>query len=126
MRKEIVAIHGQQPAKHSSRVVRFGNLIFVAGTTGRDPRTGEMAEDIGGQTRQALENIRVALEAAGASPSDVLKTTCYLADLADKKGFDEVYIPYFSPDPPARACFQVASLGPGVRVEIESVAGMPN
>ncbi len=126
MKKEIVAIPGQQPAKHSSRVVRFGNLVFVAGTTGRNPQTGEIAEDIVGQTRQALENIRVALKAAGASPHDVLKTTCYLADLADKPGFDDVYIPYFSPDPPARACFQVASLGPGVRVEIESIAGLPD
>lgn len=85
-----------------------------------------MAEDIVGQTRQALENIRVALKAAGANPSDVLKTTCYLADLADKPGFDEVYIPFFAPNPPARACFQVGSLGPGVRVEIESIAGMPD
>ncbi len=126
MKKEIVAIPGQQPAKHSSRVVRFGSLVFVAGTTGRNPQTGEIAEDIVGQTRQALENIRVALKAAGASPHDVLKTTCYLADLADKPGFDEAYIPYFSPDPPARACFQVASLGPGVRVEIESIAGIPD
>lgn len=124
MRKQIVAIPGQQPARHTSRVVRFGDLVFVAGTTGRDPKTGEMAEDIAGQTRQALENIRVPLEAAGASPSDVLKATCYLADLADKPAFDEVYIPYFSPEPPARACFQVASLGAGVKLEIESIAGI--
>lgn len=126
MRKQIVAIPGQQPAKHSSRLVRFGDIVFVAGTTGRDPKTGEMAEDIVGQTRQALQNIRVALEAAGAGPADVLKTTCYLADLADKAGYDEVYVPYFSSNPPARACFQVASLGPGVRVEIESIAGIPS
>lgn len=125
MRKEIVSIPGEIPAKHLSRAVRFGNLVFVSGTTGRNPQTREMPEDIQSQTRQALETIKGALEAAGASMQDVLKMTCYISDLGEKKGFDEVYMSYFPSEPPARACVQVAALGPGVKIEIETIAGIP-
>lgn len=126
MRKEIVSIPGETPARHLSRAVRFGNLVFVAGTTGRNPVTKEMPEDIQGQTKQALETIKGALAGAGASMQDVLKMTCYISDLGEKKGFDEVYISYFPSDPPARATVQMASLGPGVKIEIETIAGIPS
>lgn len=125
MKKEIIPVPGEAPAKHTSRIVRFGNLVFIGGTTGRHFVTRELPPDAAGQTRQALENIKLCLEAAGTSLGNVLKTTCYLADLADKPAFDEVYIACFSTNPPARACFAVADLGPGVRVEIETVAGIP-
>jgi enamine deaminase RidA (YjgF/YER057c/UK114 family) len=85
-----------------------------------------MPPDIAGQTRQTLENIKICLEAAGTSLGNVLKMTCYLADLADKKAFDEMYISYFPVNPPARACFAVAALGPGIKVEIETIAGIPS
>jgi len=120
-----VAIPGVKPVKHLSRAIKFGNLVFVAGTTGRHMITGEMPEDAAGQTRMVFENIKMALEAAGTSLGNILKTTCYLADLADKPAFDEVYIDAFPVDPPARACFQVADLGAGVKVEIEAIAGIP-
>ncbi len=126
MKKEVVNIPGRKPVRHLSRAVKFGNLVFVAGTTGRDPVTNEMPADIKGQTAVALESIKAALEVAGASLQDVLRTTCYLADLAEKPGFDEVYMSYFQTDPPARACFQVGSLGAGVKVEIETIAGIPD
>ncbi len=126
MKKEVINVPGRKAVAHLSRAVRFGNLVFVAGTTGRDPATNEMPADVQGQTTIALENIKAALEAAGASLKDVLKTTCYLADMADKKGFDEVYLTYFTSEPPARACFAVGSLGAGVKIEIESIAGIPD
>lgn len=126
MRKEVIPVPGETPAKHTSRIVRFGNLIFIAGITGRNFASKEMPADITGQTRQTLENIKLYLEAAGTSLENVLKMTCYLADLADKKAFDDVYINYFPENPPARACFAVAALGPGVKVEIETVAGIPD
>ncbi len=125
MRKEVVPVPGMKPAPHGSKVVRFGNLVFTVGT-GRNPATNEMPADIRGQTRQTLENIKVQLEAAGTSLENVLKMTCYLADIAEKPAFDEVYIPYFPKDPPSRACFQVASLGPGTKVEIECTACIPD
>ncbi len=126
MRKEVIAVLGETPAKHTSRIVRFGNLVFIGGPTGRNFVTKEMPADIIGQTRQTLENIKLCLEAAGTSPENVLKMTCYLADLGDKKAFDDVYISYFPVNPPARACFAVAALGTGVKVEIETVAGVPS
>ena len=125
MKKEIIPVPGETPAKHTSRIVRFGNLVFIGGTAGRHFMTREMPPDVAGQTRQTLENIKICLEAAGTSLGDVLKMTCYLADLADKKAFDEVYISYFPANPPARACVAVAALGPGVKVEIETTAGIP-
>lgn len=126
MKKEIVTIPGVKPVKHLSRATRCGNLVFVAGTIGKNLLTGEMPEDVAGQTKVVLENIKLALEAAGTSLDNTLKMTCYLADLAEKPAFDEVYIPYFPVDPPARACFQVADLGAGVKVEIEAIACIPD
>jgi 2-iminobutanoate/2-iminopropanoate deaminase len=126
MKKEIVPVPGETPAKHTSRIVRFGSLVFIGGTAGRHFVTKEMPPDIAGQTRQTLENIKICLEAAGTSLGNVLKMTCYLADLADRKAFDEMYISYFPVNPPARACFAVAALGPGIKVEIETIAGIPS
>ncbi len=126
MQKEIIPVPGETPAKHTSRIVRFGNLVFIGGTAGRHFVTKELPPDVAGQTRQTLENIKICLEVAGTSLGNVLKTTCYLADLADKKAFDEVYISYFPSNPPARACFAVAALGPGVKVEIETTACIPS
>ena len=126
MIKEIIAVPGEAPAKHTSRIVRFGNLVFIGGTAGRNFVTKEMPSDITGQTRQTLENIKICLQAAGTSMENVLKMTCYLADLSDKKAFDDVYVSYFPTNPPARACFAVANLGAGLKVEIETIAGIPN
>lgn len=127
MRKQIVAIPGQQPSRILSRAVRFGNTLYIAGTTGRDPRTGQLAgNDMASQARQTLENIKTAIEAAGASMADVLKMTIYIVDMAEKQAFDDVYVTYFPADPPARACVQVAALGPGAKVEVETIAGMPD
>jgi 2-iminobutanoate/2-iminopropanoate deaminase len=125
MKKEVIPVPGEAPAKHSSRIVRFGNLVFIGGTTGRNFVTKELPSDIAGQTRQTLENIKTCLQAAGTSVENVLKTTCYLADLSEKQAFDDVYVRFFSVNPPARACFAVAALGPGVKVEIETIAGIP-
>ncbi len=126
MQRQIVSIPGVNPVKHLSRAVRFGNLVFVAGMAGRHLVTGDMPEDIAGQTRATLENIEMALQAAGTSMGNVLKTTCYLADISEKKAFDDVYVSYFPADPPARACFEVGSLGPGIKVEIEAIACVPD
>ncbi len=125
MKKEIVSVPRVKPVRHLSRATRYGNLVFVAGTLGRHLQTGEMPQDIAGQTKVVLENIKLVLEAAGTSLENTLKMTCYLADLEEKAAFDDVYISYFPTDPPARACFQVANLGAGVKVEIEAIACIP-
>jgi 2-iminobutanoate/2-iminopropanoate deaminase len=122
VKKEIVSIPGVTQVKHLSRAVKFGNMVYVAGTAGRPLTGGQMPTDITGQTKIALENIKTLLEAAGTSMANVLKTTCYLADIIDKPAFNEVYITYFPKDPPARACFAVGDLSEGVKVEIEAIA----
>lgn len=125
MKREIVSVPGEAPARHLSRAVRFGDLVFIAGTTGRNPETKELPGDMESQARQTMENIKRALEASGSSMNDVLRMTCYVTDLAEKQDFDNVYVTYFSSEPPARACVQVAALGPGVKLEIETIAGIP-
>ena len=126
MKREIVSIPGVAQAKHLSKAVKFGSTVYVSGTTGRPMKGGDMPADIAGQTRNALENIKTILEEAGTSMANILKTTCYLATIQDKDAFNDVYVTYFPKDPPARACFAVGSLGPGVKIEIELIACIPD
>lgn len=100
-----------------------GKLLFVSGQLPVNPETGEFAgTDILSQTKQALENIRAILEAAGTDLSRVVKTTVLLKDIADFAAMNEVYATFFTGDCPARAAFQVAALPKGALVEIEAVA----
>lgn len=94
-----------------------GNLVFTSGQLGRD-----MDADVKVQTEQALENLKNILEEAGASMSDVVKTTCFLADIKDFAAFNEVYAKAFGDHKPARSCFQVGALPKAAKVEIEAIA----
>jgi len=106
-----------------SNAVRVGNIIYTAGMLGVDPSTGKLAgEDIRGQTRQTLDNLKAALGSAGGSLSDVVKTTVYLTDWADYVEFNKIYQGYFSQRPPARATVAVRSLALNARIEIEAIA----
>jgi 2-iminobutanoate/2-iminopropanoate deaminase len=124
MKREIVSLPGVAPVKHLSKAVKFGSTVYVSGTTGRAAK-GDLPADITGQTKNALGNIKTILEAAGSSMDNILKTTCYLADIQDKNAFNDIYVTFFPKEPPARACFAVASLGPGVKIEIEAIACIP-
>ncbi len=90
---------------------------------GLDPETSEL---VGGgleaQTERALRNLGAVLEAAGLGYADVVKTTCFLVDIADFAAFNEVYARFFPDPPPARSTFAVAALPKAARVEIEAVA----
>lgn len=99
-----------------------GNFVFTSGQIPADPKTGTIAErDITGQTRQVCENIKGLLEAAGTSIDKVVKTTCFLADIADFTDFNDVYKDYF-PSSPARSCVAVKDIPKGCLVEIEVIA----
>lgn len=99
-----------------------GNFVFTSGQIPADPKTGAIAEmDITGQTRQVCENIKGLLEAAGTSIDKVVKTTCFLADIADFTDFNDVYKDYFTSSP-ARSCVAVKDIPKGCLVEIEVVA----
>jgi 2-iminobutanoate/2-iminopropanoate deaminase len=106
-------------------VVPVGNqrMVFCSGQIALDPVTGAVIEgDVGAQTRQVLENLGAVLAAAGARFADVVKTTVWLADMADFAVVNAIYGERFAHDPPARATVAAAGLPRNVRVEIEAIA----
>ncbi len=102
--------------------IRHGNFIFTAGQLGLDPASGNLAEGIEAQTRQALANLSAILEAAGGSLANVVKTTVFMQDLKDFTAMNAVYATFFDENPPARSTVQVAALPRSGLVEIEAVA----
>ena len=121
--KKIIATD-QAPAAVGpySQAVLVNGLLFVSGQIPVNPADGSVAESIEDQSHQALKNVGAILAEAGLSYEDVVKTTVLLADIADFKAMNAVYAEYFTADKPARACFQVAALPLGVKVEIEVIA----
>lgn len=105
-----------------SQAVLVNGLLFVSGQIPVNPADGSVAESIEEQSHQALKNVGAILAEAGLGYEDVVKTTVLLADIADFKAMNAVYAEYFTQDKPARACFQVAALPLGVKVEIEVIA----
>jgi len=110
-----------QGAPYNQAIVA-GELVFVAGQLGLAPGETAVEGDIGRQTEQALANLAAILEAAGSSMDKLVKTSVFLADLADFQGMNEVYATRVGDRPPARSTFQVAKLPSGALVEIEAVA----
>lgn len=108
-----------------SQAVRAGDFIFTSGQIGLDPVTGKLVEGIEAQTRQALANLAVILEAAGATLENVVKTTIFLTDMGDFQTVNMIYASEFAADPPARSTVQVAALPRRALVEIEMVAYAP-
>ncbi len=106
-----------------SQGIQAGQTIYVSGQIPIDPATGDFAgEDIETQTRQSLTNIKNILAAAGTDMSAVVKTTVLLADIDDFGAMNGVYAQFFQEPFPARACFAVAALPRGAKVEIEVIA----
>ena len=105
------------------QVARKGSIVTTAGHIAFDGDGKLVGEgDIRAQTRQTLENIRVSLEAAGASIRDVLQTTVYLSDFDNYKGMNEVFTEYFADNPPARATVRADLVFPTLLVEIQALA----
>src|SRR3972149_7382951 len=106
-----------------SQAIKVGNLVFISGQIPIIPATGEiLGGDIKLQTRQALENLKHILEAAGSSLDNVVKTTVFMKDLNDYTAINDVYKEFFTTKPPARAAVQAARLPRDVGVEIEAIA----
>jgi len=106
-----------------NQAVRAGDLLFCAGQIPIDPATGNLVSgDIRIQTQRVLENVKAILEDQKLAFGNVVKSTVFLANLADFAGMNEVYARYFSGDFPARSTVQVAALPKGAGVEIEVVA----
>ncbi|MCI7730886.1 RidA family protein [Enorma burkinafasonensis] len=104
--------------------IATGNLAFLSGQLGLDPATGELAQGVVAQAEQALKNIEALLAAAGATFGNVVKTTVFLADIADFDAVNEVYGAHFTEPYPARSAVQVAALPKGALVEIECIVAL--
>ena len=97
-----------------------GKLVFTSGQIPVNPESGDMPEGISAQAEQSCRNVVAILEAAGSGAEKVVKTTCYLADIADFAAFNEVYARFFTARP-ARSCFAVKDLPKGALCEIEAI-----
>jgi 2-iminobutanoate/2-iminopropanoate deaminase len=106
-----------------SQAIDAAGLVFVAGQVGLDPASGELVEGgVEAQAERALRNIAAILDAAGLTMTDVVKTTCLLADIGDFAAFNAVYAKFVGDPPPARATYAVAALPRGALIEIEAIA----
>jgi len=106
-----------------SQAVRAGDTVYISGQIPLDPATGQMIEgDIAAQTERVMKNLGAVLEAAGLTFGDVVKTTIFLADMADFAAVNGVYGRFVTDPPPARSTVAVAALPKGGRVEIEATA----
>lgn len=106
-----------------SQATLAGNVLYIGGAVAHDARGQLVGKgDIRTQTKQALENIKALVEAAGGTLLDVTRTTVYLTDLANYAGMNEVYGTYFPVDPPSRATVRVDLANPEFLVEIQATA----
>ena len=106
-----------------SQAIQVGNLVYTSGQIPIDPATGAFVEGgIKEQTRQSLSNVRAILEEAGLTMANVIKTTVFLADMADFAEMNAVYAEFFSEPYPARSAVAVKTLPKGALIEIEVVA----
>jgi len=96
--------------------------VYCSGQVGLDPSSGNLVEGVVAQTARALLNLDAVLRSAGLGLNNVVKTTVFMADLAEFAQMNEEYAKHFSPPFPARSTVQVAALPKGARVEIEAVA----
>ncbi len=105
-----------------SQAIVCGDMLFTSGQIAIDPAVGDIvAKDITGQTEQVMKNLQAVLAEAGTSMENAVKTTCFLADIADFAAFNEVYGRYFT-SKPARSCVAAKALPKGALVEVEVIA----
>lgn len=105
-----------------SQAISTGSLLFVSGQIPVNPETGEIPEGISAQAAQSLKNLSAILDAAGLSTANVVKTTVFLADMADFAAMNAEYAKAFDEPFPARSAVAVRALPKGVLVEIEAIA----
>ena len=125
-KKEIVQLKLEAPNPNLSPATKFGNLVFVAGQTGRHPVTGEVGKDIREQTRNVLERIKVILAAAGTSLDNVLTVITHLTKREDLAAYNEEYAKYFPANKPARTTVTAMLNAPELLVEITVTACIPD
>jgi len=120
--QQVISASWPAGGHYSHAITATGRLVFLAGQTAAVPGPELASLDVREQTRRCIERIRTLVEQAGGDLSDVVKTTCFLADIADFQAFNEVYAEAFADDPPTRSTFQVGAFPNGLLVEIEAIA----
>lgn len=122
-KKIVMSPQAPKPIGPYSQAVISGGLLFASGQIALDPDTGVVVgEDVSVQTEQVLKNLMAVLKEAKIGPENVVKTTVFLADMADFPKMNDVYARHFAKEPPARSTLQAAGLPRGVKVEIDLVA----
>ncbi|MDU4883209.1 RidA family protein [Clostridium sp.] len=123
MKKEVINTKNAPGAigPYSQGII-VGDFVYTSGQIPINPATGVMETDIKNATKQSMENVKAILEAAGTSLEKVIKTSIFLKDLNDFAVVNEIYGTYFSENPPARSCVQVAKLPKDAVIEIEAIA----
>lgn len=124
-KKVLTSSKAALPIGPYSQGIQVGNLIFVAGEKGIDPRTGTVVPGgIVAETRQTFENIKAILEQAGATLDDAVSSTVHMTDLKEFGDMNKVYAEYFGEAPPGRTTVEVAALPGGAHIEITIVAAV--
>ncbi len=122
MKKVIATPDAPKAVGPYSQAIEVNGTLYISGQIPVVPADGSVPEKIEDQTRQSLKNIGAILGAAGMTYDNVVKTTVLLDDIANFAAANAVYAEFFTGDKPARACFQVAALPMGVKIEIEAIA----
>jgi 2-iminobutanoate/2-iminopropanoate deaminase len=114
-----------KPKGPYSQAIIHKGVLYLSGQVPVDPETGTLVRGtIEDETEAVLKNIRIIIEEAGARLDDVIRVTCYLADLADFDRFNHVYEKFFSKSPPARTAFQAGRLPFDVQVEVDAIVAI--
>lgn len=105
-----------------SQAIKVGNMLYTSGQIALSPESGVLVGDTtAAQTEQVMKNLSAVLAQAGTSFEKVIKTTCFLADMADFAAFNDIYAQYIT-SAPARSCVAVKALPKGALVEVELIA----
>ena len=125
-KKEVIQVNLAAANPNLSPATRFGDLVFVAGQTGRHPITGEVGRDVREQTRYALERVKMILETAGTSLDNVLTVLTHLTRREDLAAYNEEYAKFFPSNKPARTTVEVMLNAPELLVEMTVTACIPD
>jgi 2-iminobutanoate/2-iminopropanoate deaminase len=125
-KKEVIQVNLAAANPNLSPATRFGNLVFVAGQTGRHPITGEVGRDVREQTQYTLLRVKMILETAGTSLDNVLTVLTHLTRREDLAAYNEEYAKFFPSNKPARTTVEVMLNAPELLVEITVTACIPD
>ena len=124
-KKVMLTLKAPQPRGPYSQAVIHNNILYISGQGPVDPVTNKLINGTIEQvTARTLENIKTIIVEAGVKLEDILKITCYLADMEDYRNFNNAYKDYFIKEPPARTTIQAAKLPAGIKIEIDAIAAI--